>query len=135
VSSPPLRRNREYTALWVGRALSALGISISSVAYPLDVLEATGSPAQAGLVGSELAGTAFVLRLPAGLFVDRWNRKRILIACDPGRAVASAAFAPMPALGHFVLAQVLLARGGGRDARSGGAARAAQPAGRALRSN
>jgi hypothetical protein len=29
---PPLRRNREFVALWIGGAVSNLGISISSFA-------------------------------------------------------------------------------------------------------
>src|SRR5437763_15713360 len=102
----PLHRNREYVALWIGQAVSALGISISSFAYPLVVLDATGSPARAGLVGSVLAGTTFFLRLPAGALVDRWDRKRILIACDLGRALNSAVLAATLALGPFWLAQI-----------------------------
>jgi MFS family permease len=108
VSRPPLHRNREFVALWVGQAVSNLGISISSFAYPLVVLEATGSPTKAGLVGSILAGTAFFLRLPAGVLVDRWNRRAILIVCDAGRALNAAALATTLALGHFYFAQVLL---------------------------
>jgi MFS family permease len=85
-----------------------LGISISSFAYPLVVLDETGSPARAGLVGSVLAGTAFFLRLPAGVLVDRWNRRAILIACDLGRALNAGAFAIALALGHFYFVQVLV---------------------------
>jgi MFS family permease len=104
----PLHRNREYVALWVGQTVSALGISISSFAYPLVVLAATGSPARAGLVGSVLAGTTFFLRLPAGALVDRWNRKAILVVCDVGRALSAGALAVALALGHFWFAQVLI---------------------------
>jgi predicted MFS family arabinose efflux permease len=85
-----------------------LGISISSFAYPLVVLDETGSPARAGFVGSVLAGTAFFLRLPAGVLVDRWNRRAILIACDLGRALNAGAFAIALALGHFYFVHVLL---------------------------
>ena len=85
-----------------------LGISISSFAYPLVVLDQTGSPANAGLVGSILAGTAFFLRLPAGVLVDRWNRRAILILCDLGRALNAGAFAVALALGHFLYAHVLV---------------------------
>ena len=88
--------------------MSNLGISISSFAYPLVVLEATGSAAEAGLVGSALAGTTFVLRLPAGALVDRWDRKRILVACDLGRALVTASLGIALALGHFYFVQVLL---------------------------
>ena len=108
IAVSPLRRNREFVALWVGQAVSNLGISISSFAYPLVVLEATGSPIRAGLVGSVLAGTAFVLRLPAGVLVDRWNRRAILLVCDGARALNAAAFALALALGHFFFAQALV---------------------------
>src|SRR3954468_8560281 len=104
----PLRRNREYVALWVGQAVSNLGISISSFAYPLVVLTATGSPVQAGLVTSVLYATTFALRLPAGAFVDRVDRKRLMIVCDAGRALSSASLALALALGHFWLAHVLV---------------------------
>lgn len=104
----PLRRNRPFVALWIGQAVSSLGISISSFAYPVVVLSATGSPAKAGLVGSVLAATTFFLRIPAGALVDRWDRRRILIACDGGRAAAAGSLGLALALGHFVFAHVLL---------------------------
>jgi MFS family permease len=103
----PLRRNRDFVALWAGQAVSNLGIGISSFAYPLVVLEATGSTLEAGAVGAVLTATAFVLRLPAGVLADRWNRRRILLACDAGRVLNSAGLAAALALGHFWLAQVL----------------------------
>jgi MFS family permease len=108
VSPPPLHRNREFVALWIGNAVSWLGISISSFAYPLVVLQATGSAAKAGLVGSVLTATTFFLRLPAGALTDRWDRKRIMIVCDGGRAAASASLALALAFGHFHLWHVLI---------------------------
>jgi MFS family permease len=107
VTAVALRRNRDFVALWVGQAVSNLGISISSFAYPLVVLVGTGSATKAGLVGSVLTGTTFFLRLPAGALVDRWDRRRIMLACDAGRALASASLAVALALGHFYLSHVL----------------------------
>lgn len=103
-----LRGNRDFVALWVGQAVSNLGISISAFAYPLVVLAATGSALEAGAVGSVLATTSFVLRLPAGAFVDRWDRRRIMIACDAGRIVNAAAFGVAIALNRFHFAHVLV---------------------------
>jgi MFS family permease len=105
--SVPLRRNRDFVALWAGQAVSNLGIGISSFAYPLVVLAATGSPVRAGAVGAVLAGTAFVLRLPAGVLVDRWDRRRIMLWCDAGRVANSAALAVALATGHFWFPHVL----------------------------
>src|SRR4051794_34491212 len=103
----PLSRNREFVALWIGQFLSFLGISVSSFAYPLVVLAATGSAAKAGLVGTVLASTTFILRLPAGALVDRWDRKRLMVVCDAGRALASGSLAVAFALGRFHLLHVL----------------------------
>lgn len=103
----PLRRNREFVALWVGQTTSALGTSISTLAYPLVVLAATGSPALAGLVGSVLAITTFVVRIPAGLVVDRVDRRRLMLLCDAGRIVAVGSVAAALVAGHLVLPHLL----------------------------
>jgi MFS family permease len=104
----PLARNREFVALWIGGAVSWLGISISSFAYPVVVLQATGSAAKAGLVGSVLTATTFFLRLPAGALTDRWDRWRIMVVCDAGRAIGSASLALALAFGGFHLWHVLI---------------------------
>jgi hypothetical protein len=44
-----LGANRDFTLLWVGQAVSALGSAATLVAYPLLVLHLTGSPSQVGL--------------------------------------------------------------------------------------
>jgi MFS family permease len=103
-----LGRNREFLALWIGGAVSWLGISISSFAYPVVVLQATGSAAKAGLVGSVLTATTFFLRLPAGALTDRWDRWRIMVVCDAGRALGSASLALALAFGSFHLWHVLI---------------------------
>lgn len=84
----PLGRNRDFLLLWGGMAVSVLGSRISTIAYPLLVLALTGSPARAGLVGFLATLPYLVFQLPAGALVDRWNRKRLMIACDVVRAVA-----------------------------------------------
>jgi MFS family permease len=87
-ASVPLRRNRDFQLLWVGQTLSALGSRVSALAFPLLVLATTGSPAKAGIV--IFAGTLPLLlfTLPAGVVVDRLDRKRVMIACDTARALA-----------------------------------------------
>jgi MFS family permease len=90
MASVSLNRNREFTLLWTGQALSGLGSQISQVAYPLLVLAVTGSPAKAGLVGFAQQLPIALLALPAGVLADRVNRKRLMIACNAVRALALA---------------------------------------------
>jgi len=104
----PLRRNRDFLALWTGQAASALGTSISGLAYPLVILAVTGSPTLAGVGASVLAATAFVVRIPAGVVVDRVDRKRLMLACDAGRLVAVGSLALSAAAGRLVIGHILV---------------------------
>ncbi|WP_018682963.1 MFS transporter [Actinokineospora enzanensis] len=84
----PLARNRNYTLLWVGQACAEIGFSATMIAFPLLVLALTGSAAASGLVLAADAVAQLVVGLPAGALVDRWNRKRIMVACELAQVVA-----------------------------------------------
>jgi MFS family permease len=83
----PLRSNRDFLLLWTGAGLSLLGSRVGSVAYPLLVLWHTGSASAAGLVGFATQLPQLLVQLPAGAFVDRWDRRRVMIASDLGRCL------------------------------------------------
>ena len=80
-----LWRNREFNLLWGSQSLSDLGDGIASLALSLLVLVNTGSPVSAGLVGTLTQAARLLFRLPAGVLVDRFDRRRALIACDSVR--------------------------------------------------
>jgi Transmembrane secretion effector len=83
-----LWRNRDFNLLWVSQSLSDLGNAISALAVPLLVLVLTHSPVQAGLVSTAGLVVTVVCRVPAGVLVDRVDRRRIMLACDAIRLVA-----------------------------------------------
>ena len=95
VKEPRLRfrDNRDFSILWMGLAVSELGSQVSRISYPLLVLALYHSPAQAGLVGFAATLPLVAWPLPAGVLVDRRNRKRLMIACDVGRGIALALLA------------------------------------------
>ncbi|RLK61739.1 MFS transporter [Actinokineospora cianjurensis] len=84
----PLSRNRNYTLLWVGQACAEIGFSASMIAFPLLVLALTGSAAASGLVLAADAVAQLVVGLPAGALVDRWDRRRVMLACEAANVVA-----------------------------------------------
>nr|WP_272956060.1 MFS transporter [Actinopolymorpha rutila] len=88
-----MRRNRDFMVLWSGHAISSLGTSIAMIAYPLLALLATGSARTAGLIAFVGMAAGAILRLPAGVFVDRLPRRALLVTCDAIRAVATASVA------------------------------------------
>ncbi|MEU9302006.1 MFS transporter [Streptomyces sp. NPDC048269] len=83
----PLGRNRDFNIFWLGQALSVLGGSVSMLALPLLVLEATGSVVQLGLITVVFGATAIATGLFAGYVVDRVDRRLLMIVCDLTRAV------------------------------------------------
>jgi MFS family permease len=113
----PLWRNRDFTLLWGSQVASTVGTRVTSVAYPLLVLLLTGSPALAGAVGFAQTLPFLLLYLPGGAWVDRWDRRRTMVACEVGRAVALGSVAVTAAVGgvHAVpvgqLAAVAFAEG------------------------
>lgn len=101
-----LWRNRDYLLLWSGQSVSQLGGRISDIAIPLLVLALTNSPAQAGFVGA-VSGLPYLLfSLHAGAFVDRWNRKYMMMLCDAGRAANTVSIPVAAALGHLTVWQL-----------------------------
>jgi predicted MFS family arabinose efflux permease len=104
-----LWRNRDFQLLWIGQAASALGSRASTVAYPLLVLALTGSPAAAGVVGFAATIPYLILQLPAGVLVDRIDRRRTMMVCDAGRLLVLAGVAVAVAAGDPPLALLIAA--------------------------
>lgn len=104
----PLWLNLNYMLLWSGQLVSSVGTRVSMLAFPLLVLALTHSPAQAGLIAA-LRGLPYALFiLPAGALVDRWNRKRVMILCDTGRALALGSIPVALLFGHLTIVQLYI---------------------------
>lgn len=93
------RPPRGFRRYWSANTLSAFGTTLTAVALPVlvvDVLRA--DPLQVGLVGAAQFLPYAVLGLLAGVYVDRWRRRRTLVVASVGRALALAAIAAAWAL-------------------------------------
>src|ERR1700733_14234818 len=103
-----LLATRDFRLLWTGETLSSLGTSIGELALPLVALSVLH--ASAFVISVLLAVTWLpwgVFGLPAGAWVDRLPRRRIMIAAD---IVSLAAFASVPVAawcGVLTIAQLL----------------------------
>jgi predicted MFS family arabinose efflux permease len=104
----PLRRNRDFLVLWSSQLVSTLGSQVSLVAFPLLVLALTGSPAKAGVVGFASSFPALLLYLPAGVLIDRCDRRAVMIASCAIGAVALASIPVALAAGHLAFAQIVI---------------------------
>ena len=86
-----LRSNRDFMIVLGGQAVSALGDAVTLTAMPLLVLFLTGSGALMGTVAALGLVPNLVLGLPAGALADRWDRRKLMLWSDAGRAVLTAA--------------------------------------------
>jgi MFS family permease len=80
-------KNRNFTYIWSGQLISTIGKSLTSLAASIVVYRQTGSALSVGLMLMATAGPSLVVGLFAGVFVDRMDRKRIMIASDLVNAV------------------------------------------------
>lgn len=101
--------SRNFTLLWLGGAVSAVGSRASAIAFPLLVLASGGSATDAGLVAAAAMLPHLLLQLVAGALVDRWNRRTVMLVTDAGRVlvIGSVAWAVLfaePTLSHLVAA-------------------------------
>jgi MFS family permease len=105
----PLLNNRHFLLLWSGQLVSWVGTEVSGIALPLIVLALTGSPAQAGALAGVRGVVYVVLALPAGVFVDRWDRKRMMVLANVGSGMAMGSIFLALLLKHLTLAQLYIA--------------------------
>jgi MFS family permease len=134
VPDVPLRRNRDFVLLQLGQLLSAIGVQMTAIAYPLLVLAETHSAAKAGIVGFARVVPYPVCGLLAGAAADRWNRKALMIGSDAVRALAVVALAATIAVSSvefWLIVAVSLVDGAGSSffaAAQAGALRSVVPA-------
>jgi MFS family permease len=90
-TAPPARslfRHRDFRLLWLGDTVSVFGMQFVGFALPLLAVQLLhADELQMGLLAM-LNSLAFLLiSLPAGAWVDRWRKKRVIVAGDLLRAV------------------------------------------------
>jgi MFS family permease len=107
-------RIRDFRLMWGGSLVSSLGSWLLILAIPAHVFLVTGSLRDTGLTLAADYLPALVLGPVAGVFTDRWDRRRMMIATNLFRAGAVAAMLLGTSPGHYwVLYVALIAESSG----------------------
>jgi CRP-like cAMP-binding protein len=72
-------RNRGFVYLWTAQLVSTIGDALTSLAAGIIVFRETGSVLNVGIMLMVSAAPTLIFGLIAGVFVDRWDRKTIMI--------------------------------------------------------
>lgn len=107
-AAQPLRTNRSLHTIYAGSFAAFFGLAVAEVVYPLLVLGFTGKPLLAGLFGAIQFAAMVLASVPAGNFVDRHDRRLVLIVSETTRAALATILAVTLAAGHIWLAEVYL---------------------------
>ena len=98
-----------YFRLWMAQVVSSLGDWIGLVAVvALAARVSDNSEAAVGLVMAARMLPGFFLAPVGGVLVDRWDRRRTMVACDLGRAAIVATLPLVDSLLGLFLASFLL---------------------------
>jgi MFS family permease len=98
-----------YFRLWMAQVVSSLGDWIGLVAVvALAARVSDGSEAAVGLVMAARMVPGFFLAPVGGVLVDRWDRRRTMVACDLGRSAIVATLPFVDTLLGLFLASFLL---------------------------
>lgn len=82
-----LLRNRNFLWLWLGQIISNYGDSLTALALLILINRLTGSTAAIATVAILMALPQVTIGMVAGVFVDRWSRKRTMIISDVLRGI------------------------------------------------
>jgi hypothetical protein len=104
-----LWRNASFLRLWTGQATSSIGTQLGGLAIPVlavSVLQATEF--EVGLLGAVQTAAFLLIGLPAGAWVDRWLKRRVMLWADLARAVALTAIPVLYFTGLLDIWQLIL---------------------------
>lgn len=79
--------NKNFFLLWQGQMVSVLGDVFYLMALNFWMLEITGSTALMGMLSAVTMLPKIILGPFAGVFVDRWDRKKLIVLTDLIRGV------------------------------------------------
>lgn len=78
-----LRRHPDFLKLWGAQTISVVGTRITELALPLTAIGLLGTSAfQVGLLAAAHYAPYLIIGLPAGVWVDRLRRRRVMIVAD-----------------------------------------------------
>ena len=75
----PALASRDFTIFLVGQFISVIGTWMQNTAQPYLAYRISGRPLDLGLIGFASTLPTLLLALPAGVLVERWDKRRTVI--------------------------------------------------------
>jgi predicted MFS family arabinose efflux permease len=101
-------RQPNFARLWFGGLVSLTGDWILIVGLPFEIYRRTGSTLATAIMAIAFLVPSIALGSVAGVFVDRWDRRRLMVVIDLILAVAILPLLAVDALGVWIAYVVLV---------------------------
>ncbi len=97
----PALASRDFILFLVGQFVSVVGTWMQATAQPYLAYRISGRPFDLGLIGFATTLPTLLLALPAGVLVERWDKRRTVIVFQGVMAVLAFALAALTLSGHI----------------------------------
>ena len=75
----PALASRDFTIFLIGQFISVIGTWMQNTAQPYLAYRISGRPLDLGLIGFAATLPTLLLVLPAGVLVERWDKRKTVI--------------------------------------------------------
>jgi MFS family permease len=96
----PALASRDYVLFLIGQFLSVIGTWMQNTAQPYLAYRISGRPLDLGLIGFASTLPTLLLALPAGVFVERWDKRRTVIFFQAVMSLQAFGLAALTFTGH-----------------------------------
>jgi MFS family permease len=97
----PALTSRDYVIFWIGQFLSVIGTWMQNTTLPYVAYQITGSSLDLGLIGFATTLPMLFLALPAGVLVERWNKRITVIIMQAIMMIQAFILAALTFSGHL----------------------------------
>ena len=104
----PALASRDFVIFLIGQFVSVIGTWMQSTAQPYLAYRISGRPFDLGLIGFAGSLPTLLLALPAGVLVERWDKRKTVIFFQTVMALLSFALASLTFSGHIQIWHITL---------------------------
>jgi MFS family permease len=97
----PALASRDFTIFLIGQFISVIGTWMQNTAQPYLAYRISGRPLDLGLIGFASTLPTLLLALPAGVLVERWDKRRTVIIFQSIMALQAFGLAALMFTGHI----------------------------------
>jgi MFS family permease len=97
----PALASRDYILFLVGQFISVIGTWMQNTAQPYLAYRISGRPLDLGLIGFAATLPTLLLALPAGVLVERWDKRRTVIVFQSIMSLQAFGLAALTFTGHI----------------------------------